>query len=334
MVDVVFHWINASDARVKSELHQAKLRWPADDSRDALKSMRFRSFGELECAIASLEAFAVGWRSIVLITSGETPAIDAISRIPVVVVPHRQFMPPGRLPTFSINTLHAHLHRLTHRLSDPFLLMDDDTFLTAPLDLQDPLVLGTNYLASEGARWPLRPLAKTTFARGVQNAQHALQRTWTIARQNVPAHTPQIVYHKTLYATAAMFWRETLATPRRAFRSLTETNTRVLWNAVDRKLGMITSTPTAATPVAAFVEMGLQPPGRLALELRHIQKTLLHKGVPRFVTINDCIDSRSPATIDGYATALNDFLRWLNQFYRNASMPRLEFVRDTPSGRG
>lgn len=234
----------------------------------------------------------------------------------IKMISHKKFIPKDRLPTFSIHTIHANLHRLAHCLTDPFVLMEDDTFITASLNLHESSNLHTNYLATERARWPMHPPARATFARGVQMAKHTLMRAYGHEYiQNVPSHAPQIVHHKTLYATSALFWNETLAIPHRPFRSLLETNTRMLWNGVDRKLGIITSQPSSAS-VARFVEVGITPLARLSSELKRIKTQLINgsSGV-KFLTMNDCIDTDNDTVVSTYAHVMHNFMEWLMQYY-------------------
>jgi len=305
-MDAVFLWINETDPLVAGQLSQARAGVSVPDTRDGSQEMRYRSFGELELAVASVRRFAVGVNRIFVITSGERPTFDPSIR----VIAHRSFIPRSRLPTFSTHSIHAHLHRLYRRVSNPFMLFDDDILLTRRIDLNRPKVQSTNYLAPEGRGWPLQPLKNTTFARGVQNSVLAINRRLGAnhPRQNVPAHTPQICYFETLIATARIFRKETLHHEYHPFRSLHECNMRVLWNAVDLKMKLCTAED--GNKVSTFLEMGTRGVQRFSRELCAVRDA-----PKQYLTINDAILGSNASTLDGYVTALNAFYRWLWALY-------------------
>ena len=121
-MDIVFLWVNETDPAVANQLRLARANVSFVETRDGTQEMRYRSFGEFEMAVASVRRFAIGVNRIFVITSGERPSFDPTIR----VIPHRSFMPKTRLPTFSTHSIHAYLHRLYRRVSNPFMLFDDD----------------------------------------------------------------------------------------------------------------------------------------------------------------------------------------------------------------
>lgn len=305
-MDVVFLWINASDPRVAAQLRRAHTTkaGAVNATGDGAQPMRYRSFGELELSIASVKRFATGVGRMFIITSGERPTF---THNDVRLIQHASFIPRSRLPTFSTHAIHAHLYRLSRRLSNPFLLMDDDILLTRRLNLRQ---LQTNYLASEGRRWPLKPLANRTFLRGVQNSVLAARQRLGAGqpRQHVPAHAPQLCFFETLVATARIFQKETLEHLYNPFRSLNECNLRVLWNAVDRKFG--TCNTRAGDRVVHFLEMGIHGVPAFSRELCNV------RDAPRqYVTINDAIRNASALALAAYTTALRPFFAWLRALY-------------------
>lgn len=305
-MDVVFTWINETDPMVAAQLLWARAGVSVADTRDGSQEMRYRSFGELELAVAAVRRFAVGVNRIFVITSGERPTFDPS----IHIIRHRSFIPNARLPTFSTHSIHAHLHRLYRRVSNPFMLFDDDMLLTRRIDLTRPNVQSTNYLAPEGRGWPITPLQNTTFARGVQNSVWAIRRKLGTnrPRQNVPAHTPQICYFETLIATARIFSHETLHHQYHTFRSLHECNMRVLWNAVDLKMQLCTAED--GSKVSTFLQMGQFGLQRFSRELCNVRDA-----PKQYLTINDDIIGSNSSTLYGYATALNTFYLWLWALY-------------------
>lgn len=304
-MDVVFLWINASDPRVAVQLRRAHTTkaGAVNATGDGAQPMRYRSFGELELSIASVKRFARGVGRMFLITSGERPTFWHND---VRLIKHASFIPRNRLPTFSTHAIHAWLHRLSRRLSNPFLLMDDDILLTSRLNLRH---LNTNYLAGEGQEWPLKPLANRTFLRGVQNSVLAIRQRLGAgyARQHVPSHTPQLCFFETLVGTARIFQIETLEHPYNPFRSLDESNLRVLWNAVDRKFGTCRTRP--GDRVIHFLEMGVHGVPAFSRELCNV------RDAPRqYVTLNDAIRDAN-GSLAAYTTALRPFFAWLAALY-------------------
>ena len=310
-MDVVFLWVNSSDPRVATELQKAHRRYSINATGDGGDSSRYRSFGELELSIASVRRFAVGVNRMFLITSGERPRFRADD---IRLIRHSSFIPRSRLPTFSTHSIHAHLYRLSKRLTNPFLLFDDDILLTRRLNLRQ---LETNYLAGEGRHWPLRPLANRTFLRGVQNSVLATRRKTGLflPRQNVPAHTPQLCFFETLFAVARIFREETLEHAYNPFRSLAEPNLRVLWNAMDRKFGTCKTQP--GNQVIHFLEMGVYGTPRFSRELCNV------RDAPRqYLTINDAIRDANGSLL-AYTAVLQPFFAWLRALYMENNTRRL-----------
>ena len=272
--------------------------------------MRYRSFGELELAIASIHRFAIGVNRIFLITSGERPTFHSGLKI----IQHHSFIPRSRLPTFSTHVIHAHLYRLSHLLTNPFLLFDDDIMLTRRLDLELAHTQTINYLASEGHRWPLRPLSSKTFARGVQNSVQAIRKRFgaSYPRQNVPSHTPQVCYFETLSAVARIFKYETLKYPYHPFRSLRECNLRVLWNAVDHRFQICNTQP--GDRVSHFLEMGTGTVEKFSSQLCGVRDSPKY-----YLTINDAIVGTDPETVSRYTATLTAFYVWLRALYSKNS---------------
>ena len=305
-MDVVFLWVNESNPRVARQLQKAQRMWSNNEASDGGQAMRYRSFGELELAVASVNRFAVGVNRMFLITSGERPTFQSDLQL----IKHSSFIPRSRLPTFSTHAIHAHLYRLSKRLTNPFLLFDDDIMLTRRLDLNVLHTRSTNHLASEGRHWPLRPLSNKTFARGVQNSVHAIQKKFGAAhpRQNVPSHTPQLCHFETLFAVARIFKYETLEHPYHPFRSLQECNLRVLWNAVDRRFQVCNTQP--GDRVSHFLEMGLWTVEKFSYQLCRVRDSPKH-----YLTINDAIADTDPETLSRYTAALAAFYVWLGALY-------------------
>ena len=109
---------------------QARARWPARRGRgtpwirEVSRSRR--------AALLLLAPPARRSADAVIVTGGERPAYPPWGADRPAPGLH-----PAPAAEFDANTVHPYLHRLA-RLTDPFLVMDDDFFVTAPFDLAPP----------------------------------------------------------------------------------------------------------------------------------------------------------------------------------------------------
>ena len=143
-IDVVVMWVDGSDPH-----HLAKRRYflteEAEDKRPDVGGVtRFANVGEIEFCIASIHRFAPFIHKIWIITDDQDPHVDKVMAkhfdklIPMEIVDHRVIFRGYEeyLPTFNARSLETLMWRIPG-LSERFILMNDDFFLTAPVQPED-----------------------------------------------------------------------------------------------------------------------------------------------------------------------------------------------------
>jgi len=181
-IDVVYLWVNGTN-------HTP----PSTTLQEAATPNRFREWNELKYSIKLLRMHATNLRNIVVITNGNRPTYDNMQGI--VFVDHSEFIPRQYLPTYSSATILFNLDGLFDRLTDPFVQMDDDFFITKPLDLQKYTKSKTWYIENWGRDWGPRP-SKNNFVQAIINSKRALKQVYpTFQPFGVVAHMPCTVQH-------------------------------------------------------------------------------------------------------------------------------------------
>ena len=159
-VDVIFTWVNGTDASHLLNLQQTRDEYFAKRTflhgksnsfaGDSTASNRFRDHHELRYAMRSVAINSPWVRTIFLVTA-DTNQIpfwlkentrsrkkDSLHKSPeVVVVHHADFFPKetinqGALPTFNSIAIETYLH-LIPNLAEHFIIMNDDFFFTKPI---------------------------------------------------------------------------------------------------------------------------------------------------------------------------------------------------------
>lgn len=135
-VDVVYTWVDGND-----ENHIA-MRASANNAgvhHTSTAPMRWRSHGELQQSIFSIQTFAPWVRYIFIVTSlGQRPDLLPSKQV-VIIDDQTLFETAGmshHLPVFNSHAIEAHLHRIPG-LADHFLYFCDDMFLGAPVVRED-----------------------------------------------------------------------------------------------------------------------------------------------------------------------------------------------------
>lgn len=179
-VDVVYLWVNGTDHAPTSNTLQ-----------EAATPNRFREWNELKYSIKLLRMHATNLRNIVVITNGNRPTYDNMQDI--VFVDHSEFIPTQYLPTYSSRTIQFNLDKLFDQLTDPFVLMDDDFFITKPLDLITYTKSKTWYIEHWGHDWGPEP-SNLQYVQSIINSKRALKQVYpTFQPFGVVAHVPCIV---------------------------------------------------------------------------------------------------------------------------------------------
>jgi len=144
-IDIVYTWVNGSDARQKAALSKAKREYSLQnnltESRPCLPNEtssqhhcykdeetlnRFEDNQELRYSLRSVEKYAPWIRRIFLLTNGQVPNWLNLKHPRLTVATHQQiFANKSHLPTFSSPAIETHIHRIPG-LSRNFIYLNDD----------------------------------------------------------------------------------------------------------------------------------------------------------------------------------------------------------------
>lgn len=181
-IDVVYLWVNGTSHTL-----------PKTTLQEAATPNRFREWNELKYSVKLLRKYVRNLRNIVVITNGNRPTYDNMQG--VVFIDHSEFIPPQYLPTFSSYAIQFSLDALFDRLTDPFVLMDDDFFITKPLDLQKYATSNTWYIENWGHNWGPTP-SQNQFVQSIINSKRALKQVYPKFKPfGAVAHMPCTVRH-------------------------------------------------------------------------------------------------------------------------------------------
>jgi len=141
-IDFVIPWVDGNDIawqKLKSKYEDATGtkyvdRWNKGNSR-------YRDWGLLPYWFRGVEKFAPWVNKIYFVTCGQVPPWLNTGHEKLVLVNHRDYIPPQYLPTFNSHCIELNLHRITE-LSEQFVYFNDDTFLLAPTQPRDFFIDG------------------------------------------------------------------------------------------------------------------------------------------------------------------------------------------------
>lgn len=151
IIDVVIPWVNGNDPAIlqKHALFTTKAN---ETSRPEIGgATRFTDSREIEYCVASVLIFAPFVRNIFIITDSQDPKLgDMISsyfsnrKDSIKVIDHKEIFKDYEefLPTFNCNSIETMMWRISG-LSEHFIYMNDDFFLTSP-------VKPTDFFTSDG----------------------------------------------------------------------------------------------------------------------------------------------------------------------------------------
>lgn len=141
-VDLVYLWVNGSDPRHQKSLQQYAAAAKHDGTHAVSERLTSKARWngdreEMRYSLRSVQWCMPWFRHLYIVTaSGQLPSWLDISNPRVTIVPDSTIMRPEELPTFNSNALEANLHKIPG-LSDAFIYMNDDFFLTKPWVLRD-----------------------------------------------------------------------------------------------------------------------------------------------------------------------------------------------------
>lgn len=193
-VDVVYLWVNGSDPERVEERRQYEKEAVLEHSGTI---RRFREWNELSFSLKLLRKHARNIRHVYIVTAGEQPAGIADR---VRYIRHSDFIPTEYLPTFSSHAILFNLWRIKE-LSEPFIQMDDDFFITSPIDMCAYVHRKVRNRESWGREWGSAPQSSNQFVRAIQNTNYVLG----ITPQNVMCHIPTIVTKKVVMRIHDMY---------------------------------------------------------------------------------------------------------------------------------
>lgn len=121
-IDFVLTWVDGSDPEWR------KLRDAYSGKESYLNEYQYREWDLLRFWFRAVERYAPWVRRIFFVTNGQRPAWLRENE-KLVLVDHRDFIPPQYLPTFNANTIELNFHRI-EGLSEHFVYFNDDMFLT------------------------------------------------------------------------------------------------------------------------------------------------------------------------------------------------------------
>ena len=188
-IDIVLPWVDGSDPA-----HKAKLKaYITSDKEDTLPDVggdaRFSDLGEIRHCVASINRYAPFIRTIHIVTDGQDPQLEEYisslfpqGYIPMNIVSHEDIFKGYEdfLPTFNSRAIETMLWRIPG-LSEHFILMNDDFFITSPLTPEDffkgvsTVCYATWYNSTtERILWSLKPIKnghkKISFKHSMANA--------------------------------------------------------------------------------------------------------------------------------------------------------------------
>lgn len=133
-VDAVYTWVNHADPAWAALYARHKPATGArPDQTDAAAASRFHSNDELRYSLRSIAANLPWIRQIHVFTNCARPAWLKAEDPRLNWVFHDEVMPMEVLPTFSSHVIESYLHHLPG-LSEHFLYINDDVFVTKPLE--------------------------------------------------------------------------------------------------------------------------------------------------------------------------------------------------------
>lgn len=207
-IDVVYLWVNGT------------VNKPIDNTgmNEVSTENRFREWNELKYSVELLRENAKNVGNIFVITNGNRPNYENMNEI--VFIDHDTFIPNKYLPTFSSYTIQFNLDGIFDKVSDPFILLDDDFFITKPLDLLRYTKKDVWFLDPWGQNWGTKP-SKNQFVQAIANSNKELKKVYKNFKQfGVVAHMPLVIRHNVFLKMKTLIDTSVSMTPYRSSTSL------------------------------------------------------------------------------------------------------------------
>lgn len=144
-IDIVLPWVDGDDPAHKVKL-MAYITSRNENTRpDVGGEGRYSNMGEIRHCIASINRYAPFIRTIHIVTDDQDPKLEEYvselfpqGHIPMNIVSHKEIFKGYEefLPTFNSRAIETMIWRIPG-LSEHFILMNDDFFITSPLSAED-----------------------------------------------------------------------------------------------------------------------------------------------------------------------------------------------------
>lgn len=192
-IDIVLPWVDGDDPAHKAKMRTYITSQKEDTRPDVGGKERFCDMGEIRHCIASINRYAPFIRTIHIVTDGQDPKLEEYisalfpdGHIPMNIVSHEEIFKGYEqyLPTFNSRAIETMIWRIPG-LSERFILMNDDFFITSPLSPSDffrceETICYASWYSTllEKVIWALKPRKgghkKISFKHSMVNALDAL----------------------------------------------------------------------------------------------------------------------------------------------------------------
>lgn len=284
-IDVVYSWVNGSDPIRQADLEKYK---HLNQYKNGGTPNRFHTWNELYYSLRLLYDKVSHIRNIYILTAGERPYYTA--EFPQVqYINHSEFL--SVLPTFNSWAIEFGQYYLLDRLSDPFVYLNDDYFITSSINLKDFVKDRVWYEAPYRFQQNKSTDFTDSYRPAHLNSNVALKKVFPQHReQNCMAHNPVVVRHETLRFIASNMTQAFEATLRTRFRDGTDLSFQYVLSNVERYLhGDITKFVSSGRETHFFVlDQNLE---KLKMNLL----TLERMAPKQFLTMNDHIENPTEA---------------------------------------
>lgn len=134
-IDFVLPWVDGSDPvwRAEKQKWEVLSKGEMNALDDANLDCRYRDDGLLRYWFRGVEKFTPWVNRIHFVTCGQKPDWLDETHPKLDMVKHGDYIPSRYLPTFNSNTIELNYHRITN-LAEKFVLFNDDTFLSQPVN--------------------------------------------------------------------------------------------------------------------------------------------------------------------------------------------------------
>ena len=131
-IDLVYLWVDGSDADWKAEMLKWKKTLSGLSSEGGFRDCRFSDNQELKYSLRSVLVNAPWINNIYIVTNGQIPDWLNLDYSKIKIISHSQILPEDALPTFNSEAIEACICNIPG-LSEYFLYSNDDMFINRPV---------------------------------------------------------------------------------------------------------------------------------------------------------------------------------------------------------